>query len=258
MLGPRITGRLRYACGYFAGLLALVAAGPLAAAETAPPAAVKVVDGVVMPRRPVATALVDAMHFLKKADGDYVPGLTNGDLAGYFTSAFVNSNGTRSLSQLCYPARQHAYFIRAFLRYYAYSGEREWLLRACDLADWNIARSTPANAVYPNLPYSTFQNGKPTGFRDKNCIEPDKAAFLSSSYLAVYESTAETRYLDAARKAADALVARQREDGSWPFRVVPEDGSIYQDLGGAPVFFAEFFERMLRHDDKPAYHRARE
>ena len=74
--------------------------------------------------------------------------------------------------------------------------------------------------------------------------------------MAVYEATAETKYLDAARAVAETLVRRQREDGSWPFRVVPEDGTVRQDFGGAPVFLVEFFERMLRYEDKPAYRRA--
>ena len=113
-------------------------------------------DGIVLPRRPVAEAIAEAMQFLKKADGGYVPGRMDGELAGYFTSAFVNEDGTRSERQLAYPARQHAYFIFTFLRYYAYTGEPEWLLRARDLADWNLAHSTPAAAAYANLPYSTF------------------------------------------------------------------------------------------------------
>jgi hypothetical protein len=239
-----------------AGLLPIAVAGLLGAAEPPKNAAVKVVDGVVMPRRPVAQAITEAMQFLKKADSGYVPGEMGGILAGYFASAFVNEDGTRSDRALAYPARQHAYFIRTFLRYYAYTGEREWLLRARDLADWNLAHSTPAAAVYADLPYSTFQNGQPGGNQDKSGIEPDKAAFLGSGYLAVYEATTETKYLDAARKIADTLVRRQREDGSWPFRVVPEDGAVLQEFGGAPVFFVEFMEGIVRHEDKPAYRRA--
>ena len=35
----------------------------------------------------------------------------------------------------------------------------------------------------------------------------------------------------------------------------PIDGTVRQDFGGAPVFLVEFFERMLRYEDKPAWHR---
>ena len=241
---------------FVVGLLSIAVIGPVQAAERPKNTAVQVANGVVMPRRPVAEAITEAMQFLKKADGGYVPGTIDGNLAGYFASAFVNEDGTRSDRALAYPARQHAYFIRTFLRYYAYTGDVEWLLRARDLADWNMAHSTAAASVYADLPYSTFRNGQPGGNQDKNTIEPDKAAFLGTGYLAVYEATAERKYLEAARKIADTLVRQQRESGSWPFRVVPEDGTIRQDFGGAPVFFVEFLEGTVCHDDKPAYRRA--
>lgn len=220
--------------------------------------AVRVTDGIVQPRRPIPEAMADAMRFLKKADGGYVPGRLEGELAGYFTSAHVNPDGTRSSRKLSFPGRQHAYFIFTFLRYYAYTGEREWLLRARDLADWNLAHSTPKDAVYAEVPYSTFLNGKPGGSRDVDAIEPDKSAFLGSGYIAVYEVTGDRKYLEAASTVARTLVKHQREDGSWPFRVVPETGVVRQDFGGAPVFFVEFLEALLRYDNKPEWRRAYE
>jgi len=243
---------------FVVGLLHLPAAGPLGAAEPATASRVPVANGVVLPCRPVAAAITEAMQFLKKADGGYVPGKPDGELAGYFTSAFVNPDGSRSQRALSFPARQHAYFMFTFLRYYAYTGEREWLLRARDLADWNLGHSTPSGAAYGNLPYSTFSNGRPGGSRDEDSIEPDKAAFIGSAYLALYEADSQKKYLDGARAIAETLVRQQRKDGSWPFRVLPEDGSVRQDFGGAPVFMVEFFETMLRHDDQPPYRRAHE
>ncbi|GMU24813.1 MAG: hypothetical protein AMXMBFR13_48840 [Phycisphaerae bacterium] len=198
------------------------------------------------------------MAFLRKADGPYVPGNIDAGLAGYFLSATVKADGSPSGRRLAYPARHHAYFILTFLRYYAYTGEREWLLRARDLADWNIANSTRADVAVPFLPYSTWSNGKPGGHQDQNSLEPDKAAFLGNAYLALYEATAESRYLDAARRMAATLVKHQRPDGGWAFRVVPEDGNVLQELGGAPVFFVEFFERMDRHGRDPAFRKAGE
>jgi hypothetical protein len=219
---------------------------------------VVVTDSVVQPRRPVAEAIDEAMRFLRKADGGYKPGRMDGELAGYFTSAHVNPDGTRSERRLAFPARQHAYFINTFLKYYAYTGEREWLLRARDLGDWNLAHSTPADAAWPRLPYSTFSDGKPGGSRDQDSIEPDKAAFLGGAYVALHEATGESKYLAGARALAETLTRRQRADGSWPFRVLPGDGAVRQDFGGAPVFFVEFFEKLLRHDANPAYRQAHE
>lgn len=241
------------------GAKAEAAATPSAESATAPKPMVQVVDGVVQPRRPLSEALPDAILFLRKADGAYVPGNIQGELAGYFMAAHVNADGSRvSRKQLSFPARHHAYFIRTFLHYYAYTGEPEWLLRARDLADWDIAHSTPATDAYPNLPYSAWQDGKPTGSADKSSIETDKPAFLGTSYLSVYEATGDRKYLEAARKIAATLLPKQRADGSWPFRVIPQDGTIYEDLGGAPVFFVEFFEALQRHEAKPEYKHAAE
>ena len=228
---------------------------PVARPSRAP---IPLVEGVVPPLRPVGTAVTMAMNFLKKADGGYVPGRIDGELAAYFSDAFMSVDGTRSTRRIIYPARLHGYFIRTFLRYYAYTGEREWLSRARDLADWNIAHSTPADSTYPHLAYSTFEKGSPAGHADKGSIQPDKAAFMAGSYLLVFESTGEIRYLEAARRVAETLLRHQRADGSWPFRVIPGSGEIFQDRGGAPVFFVEFFEQMLRHEANSAYSRARD
>jgi hypothetical protein len=239
-------------------LLLQAMVGCVWAAGAAGTNAIKVVNGVVMPLRPVTQAITQAMEFLRKADGAYVPGRIDGELAGYFTSAFVLPDGTRSERKLAYPARQHAYFILTFLHYQAYSGDKEWLTRARDLADWNLVHSTPTNALYANLPYSTLAGGKPGGGRDGESIEPDKAAFLGSAYLALYDVTKDEKYLAGARAMADTLARRQRDDGSWPFRVVPGDGRVEQDVGGAPVFFVDFFEAMQSHDGQPSCKAARE
>lgn len=222
-------------------------------ATTASASKVKIVDGVVMPLRPVKQSIEAAMQFLRKADGAYKPGKMDGELAGYFTSAFVNEDGSRTQRELSFPARQHAYFIDTFLQYGSYTGEREWLQRARDLADWNLAHSTPADAVYPNMPYSTYSNGKPGGSKDVDSIEPDKSAFIGSAYIALYEATSETKYLTGAREIAKTLAKHQNEDGSWPFRVVPESGVVRQEFGGAPVFFVQFFEDLLRHESDKLY-----
>lgn len=215
--------------------------------------AVPVVDGVVQPRRPLAAAIADAMTFFKKSDGDYKPGHIDGPLPGYFRSAHVMEDGTPSTRNFCFPARQHAYFINTFLLYSKYSGEPEWLQRAKDLADWNLAHSTPASDAYGNLPWAVWTDGHGGGSGDKDATEPDKAAWFGSSYLAMYDVTKDSRYLDGAKAIAKTLAARQSEDGSWPFRVLPSDGTVRQAFGGAPVYFVDFFETLQKYDNDPAW-----
>jgi uncharacterized protein YyaL (SSP411 family) len=130
------------------------------------------------------------------------------------------------------------------------------LLRAQDLADWDLKHSTPPTDEYANLPYSTFRDGEPNGGADQDAIEPDKAAFLGSSYLRLFGTTKEARYLSAAKAIATTLTAHQNKDGSWPFRVVPGDGTVREEFGGAPVNFVEFFESLLRQSKNPEWKQA--
>jgi hypothetical protein len=215
--------------------------------------AVHVIDGIVQPKRPLPDSIADAMQFLKKADGAYIPGNIAGPLAGYFTSAHVMADGSPSKRTFCFPARQHAYFIFTFLLYYQYSSEPEWLQRAKDLADWNLAHSSPADAVYANLPWAVWTDGHGGGSQDKDATEPDKAAWFGKAYLALYDVTKDARYLAGAKAIADTLAKRQAADGSWPFRVVPQDGAVRQSFGGAPVFYVEFFKLFCALDKNPAY-----
>jgi uncharacterized protein YyaL (SSP411 family) len=139
------------------------------------------------------------------------------------------------------------------LNYHKFTGEREWLDRARDLALWDMAHSTPPKSVYPHLLYSVFTEGKGGGSADKDSTEPDKAAFIGSAYIALFEATKEKQFLNGAKRIADTLVRHQNEDGSWPFRVALGDGSVRQEFGGAPVFFVQFFEDLLRHEQKDSY-----
>jgi hypothetical protein len=251
---------------YFARLFLLAAIGLspliLLAAETpsAPTtqAKVPVVDGIVQPRRPLKDAIADAMAFLKKADQGYVPGKLDGPLAGYFSSAHVEEDGSPSKRTFCFPARQHAYFIFTFLLYNKYSGEAEWLQRAKDLGDWNLAHSTPTDTAWPNLPWAVWTDGHGGGSGDKDATEPDKAAWFGKAYLALYDATKDERYLNGAKKIAETLAKKQGEDGSWPFRVVPGDGTVRQQFGGAPVYYVEFFQLLSKKDSNPDWAKAYE
>jgi len=224
------------------------------APATTTSASVPVVDGIVQPREPLADSIARAMQFLKKADGGYIPGNIDGPLAGYFTSAHVLEDGSPSKRTFAFPARQHAYFIFTFLLYHQYSGQAEWLQRARDLADWNLAHSTPSDAVYANLPWAVWTDGHGGGSQDKDATEPDKAAWFGKAYLALYDVTKDPRYLAGATAIAQTLAARQADDGSWPFRVVPQDGVVRQPFGGAPIYFVEFFQLLAARDKDDKNH----
>jgi len=244
-------------CLFFAAAMAGLPLFSLQAAEekTVGDAGPKTVDGIVQPQKPVGRMLRDAMQLLQRTDNGYVPGKLGEKLPPYVQYATFKPDGSPRM-HCSFPAFHHSLYILAFLRYYAFTGETEWLWRARDLADWNIANSTAAGGTYSDLPFSVFEGGKPRGSADGRSIETDKPALMGSAYLAVYDATGEQKYLEAAKKIADTLAKNQRADGSWPFRVIPEEGTVYDDYGCGAVFAVEFFENLLARERSPKYSEA--
>ena len=156
----------------------------------------------------------------------------------------VIDDGDRFSYRVAYPAYHHAYLIEAFLNYFNYCGSREAFRRARELADWNIAHSTPADYLWPHMPWSTFTEGKPGGFQDKDTLQPDKAAYMGLAYLRLYEVLGEERYLNAAQGIAGTLERRQGKDGSWPFRVNPKTGEVYEAYTPGIFMAVALFEKM--------------
>ena len=219
---------------------------------------VKVVEGVVLPKRPMVDAIAEAMQFLKKADGGYVPGKIDGELAGYFTSALVNPDGTRSGGQL--PTRRASMptlFSRSCITAIIPASANGWCARGT-WPIWGLAHLTPTNSRYSKAPDSTFRDGKPGGGPDQDAIEPDKAAFFgapaSPCMTRRRRKSISTRRGPSPERSPRAKI----QMAAGLFGVVPEDGNVRQEFGGAPVFFVQFFEDMLRYDAKPDYRVVRE
>ncbi|MEW6071106.1 MAG: hypothetical protein AB1726_00745 [Planctomycetota bacterium] len=127
-----------------------------------------------------------------------------------------------------YNAFHHGLFLAGFLDYYVYSGIEEFRRRAIELAEWNLARRTPAGWQYANLPYSTTTRGEVGGLVDAETLQPDKAAFFGTSLLRLAQVTGEPRYREAAFRIGETLVATQRPEGNWYFRVHPRSGEPLQ------------------------------
>lgn len=143
-----------------------------------------------------------------------------------------------------YPAFHHALLIKTFLRHWKNSGDKRALDEAVALADWNIAHSTPADWPYAGLPWSTFHQKKPGGFRDKTGLMPDKAAIMALVYLRLLEATGEKRFHDAATSIARSLAARQRANGTWPFRVDPKTEAVIEDYSSSVIYAVMLFEAL--------------
>jgi len=143
-----------------------------------------------------------------------------------------------------YPAFHHALLIRTFLGYRTHAKDERALDAAIKLADWNIAHSTPGDWPYANLPWSTFQEKKPGGFRDKTGLMPDKAAIMALAYLDLHQACGEARFLKAAQAIGETLAKRQRPDGTWPFRVDPKTEKVIEEYSSSVIYAVMLFERL--------------
>ena len=143
-----------------------------------------------------------------------------------------------------YPAFHHSIFIRTFIKYYEYTGDTLSLQKARNLADWNIAHSTPLEWAYGGMPYSTYYGGKSGGFRDGNSIMPDKAAIMGLAYLRLFKSTGDKKYYNASEKIAMSLAKNQLPEGNWPFRINPQTKEVKEQYTSSVVYAVELFDQL--------------
>ncbi len=140
-----------------------------------------------------------------------------------------------------YPAFHHSLMINTFIKYWEKTGDQQVLKEAMKLADWNIAHSTPGDWAYANMPYSTFEEKKPGGFRDKTGIMPDKGAILALAYIELYKAR------------------NQRPDGTWPFRVDPKTEEVIEDYSSSVIYAVMLYEKLdeLNSNDRFKTYRGR-
>ncbi|WP_144413709.1 hypothetical protein [Kiritimatiella glycovorans] len=179
--------------------------------------------------------------------GDLMKDESGRELPPYYSYAKCRGVGVPygSLSgQAVYPGFHHSIFIETLLTYHAYSGNEDALKEAIRIGDWNIAHRTPAEGQYPNLAWSTFIQGKPGGFHDKDAIMTDKAAIMGLAWFRLYEATGEERFLAAARETAESLAANVLPEGRLPFRVEPVSGEVREDYTSSQIFAVMLMEKL--------------
>jgi hypothetical protein len=125
--------------------------------------------------------------------------------------------------------------------YYAYTGDSTVIKIVKDLIDYTLEHGTsPLGFVLPNFPYTTTNpgdlefRGLTTGFVLHE-THLDHASEIGLTYYRMYQLTGDKKYLDAAVKIADVLVANVRtgtaEKSVWPYRVNMETGKITAEYG---------------------------
>jgi hypothetical protein len=149
------------------------------------------------------------------------------------------------------PGGLFAMLTDAAILYYAYSGDENVMPLVRDMLDYSITNgSTEPNDDWSSVPYASSDGGSLyyRGADDKRYeknpryqgrgdgigfIEPDKIGELGLGYLRFYEFSGDKKYLDAAKRCADALAkhVQKGDDGNspWPFRVDAKTGKNFRE-----------------------------
>ncbi len=225
------------------------------------------VSGDLIPAFSYSDFISRGMKFLLEEQATWFQGPPVTDESGhslppYFGHAKLRPDGAVYLEPVAgrgvvYPAFHHAVAIETFLSYYVYSGDPEALRKARELADWNIAHSTPLDWLYGGMPYSTFTNGVAGGYVDGDAIMTDKPAIMALAYLRLHRATGDTLYHTAAKRIADVLVKHQGDDGSWPFRVNPKTGEVRESYSSSAIYAVMLFDALDAADPGSPYHEPR-
>jgi len=122
---------------------------------------------------------------------------------------------------------------------HSYLGNDSVLSNMVLIADfWLNNGLSPASYKWPFMPFPynlDVHSGKYDGDMraGPDVIQPDKAASFAAELLTLYKKTLQPKYLNAAIKIADVLVAKitpgDEENSPWPFRVNARTGELPQN-----------------------------
>lgn len=225
--------------------------------------------GRLLPQQPYEETIDRAMSFIFEGLDGWFKGDPNTlydedgqKKAVYFYYANLAMDGQTFRgapdNYVSYPAFHHASFINTFIQWYQYSGNREALEQAIELANWNIKNATPLHYPYGGMPYSTFNKGKPGGFRDGEAIMPDKAAIMGMAYLNLYKVIKDNKYLDAALSIAEKLAGNQLPAGNWPFRVDPLTRAVKEGYTSSVIYQIQLFGEIMELTQKETFQKNKE
>jgi hypothetical protein len=148
--------------------------------------------------------------------------------------------------------------VQGFMeRLYPYTGDGRTVEFLRSLVDYELDHGlTPEGYAWSQVPYPSANPGDPryTGWSDhgEDFVEPHVVGEDGYGYLRLYEMTGDTKYLQAAIHAADALVknfkAGDEQNSPWPYRCFARDGSIVGGKGMFP-YSANVVEPIMLFDE---------
>lgn len=203
--------------------------------------------GKLLPRQSYSETMTRLTDWLNECDrvvyNDKAPASLR-SLPPYLLSNFVNSADEIYAAGGEY-AFNHALLIDGAIQYFVYSGNPKYLEMARKTADWHIQNRTPANWALPYLPPSVV-NFKPDGSWEGQDwgLEPDKSAYMASSFLRLFAVMGDKKYLNAALDTSQTLRKLQGPDGNWPFRVNAKTGETKVGYTCSQLWYVKLFEQL--------------
>ncbi len=146
---------------------------------------------------------------------------------------------------VCWPVRHHVNIAEAFLNYYNYSGDRDYLDRAIEVMEWSLTFTTTPDSPYPNVPIGFMRHGGPEGVYYSELFI-NFLGYSGEMYLRLWKVTGQQKYYDAALKIAETLADTQRPEGYWYYRIEPDTGNVIWRGSGSNIYNIIFMEAMGR------------
>jgi hypothetical protein len=125
--------------------------------------------------------------------------------------------------------------------------------RAKQLADFLIDHPVVDHGPLAGLPMSTLRQDGRGGLYEEDRTTLVRIGWAGVTMLNLAAATGEKRYATYARHLADILLATQRDDGSWPYRVRIADAAVVEPYTAAGVMALFLLERLGLDTDDPRY-----
>ena len=171
----------------------------------------------------------------------------------YMWHASVRPVGGEMGTDLQFPALCYSSLIKLFLTGSRLGLGDDLIARSRRLADFLIDHPMVSAGPLANLPMSTMGQDGAGGLHEKDRTTLVRIGWTGCMMLDLADATGEQRYLDYAHHLGEVLLAAQRADGSWPYRVRLSDAAVVESYTAAGTMALLLFERMLESADDPRY-----
>lgn len=178
------------------------------------------------------------------------------DDPAYMWHASVRPVGIETGTDLQFPALSYPMLINLFLTGHILGLGDDLVARSTRLADFLIDHPMVDHGPLAGLPMSTLGQDGRGGLYEEDRTTLVRIGWTGTTMLDLAAATGETRYATYGRHLADILLATQRDDGSWPYRVRLADAAIVEPYTAASVMALFLLERLALETDDPRYRAA--